>query len=474
MSLTAVFIGEVFMKRRILVIEDDSTMREGMCYSLLKEGHHVESAEDGVKGISLGKKKLFDLVITDYRLKSMNGIEVMEEIKKINPETDVVLITAYGTMELAVEAINKGASDCISKPLSLEDFRTRIKNVLQNRAIREENQRLGEENLYLRKEVAQQYNFGEIIGHSKAMSRVFQQIRKIAPTDSSVLITGESGTGKELVAHSIHNLSPRKDNPFIKVNCGVLVDSLLESELFGHEKGAFTNAIKRKRGKFELADTGSIFLDEIGDISENMQVKLLRVLQEKEIDRVGAEQTKKVDVRIIAATNQNLGELAQKGKFREDLYYRLNVIPIHLPPLRGRKKDIPLLAHHFLEKKGAEMQKPISMISQKALEALEKYNWPGNIRELQNLIERALVLCDEDEIHLHDFPVLLENEGQNKLNVSNANEDLPLTIVLEDIELQLIKRAMEKAGGVKTKAAELLGIKTSALYYKLDKYSILE
>jgi len=455
---------------KILVIEDDNTMREGMCYSLAKEGHEVDSAEDGEEGLSLGKEKNFDLVITDYRLKSINGIELLEAIKNIDPETDVILITAYGTMELAVEAMNKGASDCVSKPLSLEEFRVRINKVLQNRAVREENQRLGEENLYLRKQVDQHYNFGEIIGLSKAMHGIFEQIQKIAPTDSSVLISGESGTGKELVAHSIHKLSLRRDKPFIKINCGALAESLLESELFGHERGAFTNAIRQKRGKFELAHSGSIFLDEIGNVSENVQVKLLRVLQEKEIDRVGSECTKKVNVRIIAATNRNLFESVQRGEFREDLYYRLNVIPLDLPPLRHRKEDIPFLVDHFLRKKGAEMKKPITKISQQAIEALEKYNWPGNIRELENLIERAIVLCDGDEIRLQDLPILLENGGQNMLSL--PSENLALNIVLENLEQQLIKRAMEKTDGVKTRAAEMLGIKTSVLYYKLDKYKI--
>ncbi|MEW5803925.1 MAG: sigma-54 dependent transcriptional regulator [bacterium] len=456
---------------KILVIEDDSTMREGMCYSLRREGHEVHSAKDGKEGLLLGKRISFDLVITDYRMEPMSGLEVLDEIKKINPETDVVLITAYGTMELAVQAINRGAADCVSKPLSLEEFRARIRKVLANKAIREENQRLGEENIYLRTQVSQQHNFGRIIGNSKPMQLIFEQIRKIAPTDSSVLITGESGTGKELIAHSVHNLSSRKDRPFIKVNCGALAEGVLESELFGHEKGAFTNAFKQKRGKFELADGGSIFLDEIGDISENVQVKLLRVLQEKEIDRVGSEQTRKIDVRIITATNRNLFELVQKGKFREDLYYRLNVIPLELPPLRHRKDDIPLLVGHFLKKKGTEMKKPISKMSPQALEALREYDWPGNIRELENLMERALVLCDRDEIQLGDFPVFMEKGRQNNLL---GEEDLSLNPSLENLELQLIIRAMEKAGGVKTKAAEILGIKTSALYYKLEKYKLIE
>ncbi|MEW6380335.1 MAG: sigma-54 dependent transcriptional regulator [bacterium] len=458
--------------RKILVIEDDSTMREGMCYSLRREGHEVHSAKDGKEGLLLCRKMNLDLVITDYRMEPVSGLEVLEEIKKINPETDVVLITAYGTMELAVQAMTKGASDCVSKPLSLEEFRTRIRKVLQNKAVREENQRLGEENQYLRTQVSQQYNFGQIIGQSKPMQLVFEQIRKIAPTDSSVLIAGESGTGKELIAHAIHNLSSRKDNPFIKVNCGALAEGLLESELFGHEKGAFTNAIRQKRGKFELADGGSIFLDEIGDISENVQVKLLRVLQEKEIDRVGGEHTKKVDVRVIAASNKNLFELAQQGRFREDLYYRLNVIPLDLPPLRHRKEDIPLLVDHFLRKKGVELKKPVSKIAPTAIEALQEYDWPGNIRELENLIERALVLCDRDEIQLCDFPVFLEKDKLNGVHLSE--EDLSLNPNLESLELQLLKRAMEKAGGVKTKAAEILGIKTSALYYKLEKYKLIE
>jgi len=467
---TYVSMEKTFMSK-ILVIEDDNTMREGMCYSLVKEGHEVDSSEDSKEGLWAAKSKDFDLVITDYRLRSMNGIEVLERIKKHNPETDVVLITAYGTMELAVEAMNKGAADCVSKPLSLEEFRARIKRVLQNRSVRVENQRLSEENLYLRKQAAQQYNFGEIVGQSEVIRIIFRQIQKIAPTDSSVLITGESGTGKEMVAHSVHSLSPRKDKPFIKVNCSALAEGLLESELFGHEKGAFTNAIRQKRGKFELADKGSIFLDEIGNISENVQAKLLRVLQEKEFDRVGGEHTQRIDVRIIAATNRNLFELVQRDEFLEDLYYRLNVIPLELPPLRRRKEDIPLLVEHFLRKKGADMKKPISKVSLEALEMLKRYNWPGNIRELENLIERAMVLCDKDEIQLQDFPVLLENGEQNILNL--PEDDLPLNIVLENLEQQMIKRAMEKTGGVKTKAAEILGMKTSVLYYKLEKYNMI-
>ncbi|MGA1875907.1 MAG: sigma-54-dependent transcriptional regulator [bacterium] len=457
---------------KVLVIEDDSTMREGMCYSLEREGHEVYSASDGKEGLSMARKMYFDLVITDYRMDTMSGLEVLEAIREMNPETDVVLITAYGTMELAVQAINKGASDCVSKPLSLEEFRARIKKVLQNKALRDENEHLGEENLYLRTQLAQQHNFGQIIGNSKPMKLIFEQIRKVAPTDSSILILGESGTGKELIAHAIHTLSPRQDKPFIRVNCGALAEGLLESELFGHEKGAFTNAIKQKRGKFELADGGSIFLDEIGDISENIQVKLLRVLQEKEIDRVGGEQTRKVNVRIITATHRNLFEFVQRGKFREDLYYRLNVIPIDLPPLRHRKEDIPLLVAHFLRKKGDEIKKPISKISRKAMEALQGYDWPGNIRELENLIERALVLCDRDEIQLCDFPILLGKGKHHMLNL--AEKGLSLTSTLEDLELQLIKRAMDKAGGVKTKAAEILGIKPSVLYYKLEKYNLIE
>ena len=455
----------------ILVIEDDNTMREGMSYSLVKEGHDVASAKNGEEGLALCQQREFDLVITDYRMEPVTGIEVLEAVKKLTPDIDVVLITAFGSMELAIEAMDKGAADCVTKPIRLEEFRARIKKVLQHRGVRQENQRLGEENLYLRDQVAQQYNFGEIIGQSAPMRDIFAQIRKVAPTDSSVLIAGESGTGKELIAHAIHNLSLRQEGPFIKVNCGALVESLLESELFGHEKGAFTDAIKRKRGKFELADGGSIFLDEVGDVSEGVQVKLLRVLQEKEIDIVGGEQTKRVDVRIIAATNRNLFELVRAGEFREDLYYRLNVIPINLPPLREHKEDIPPLVVHFLQKKSVEVKKLAPEISQEALAALQEYNWPGNVRELENLIERALVLCDGDNIQLNDFPILLKNGEQNMLNL--PKEDLPLDLVLDNLERQLIERAMEKSGGVKTKAADILGIKTSALYYKLEKYKLM-
>jgi DNA-binding NtrC family response regulator len=365
-----------------------------------------------------------------------------------------------------------GAVDFITKPFSHEEFKLKIERILERIKEKKELARLSDENIYLRDELAEQFNYGEIIGKSKPMQEVYQTLEKVAPTDSSVLIYGESGTGKELIARAIHKLSPRKDKPFIRVNCGALVETLLESELFGHEKGAFTGAMKRKKGRFELAHQGSIFLDEIGDISAAMQLKLLRVLQEKEFERVGSEETIQVDVRVMAATNKNLSELVQQGKFREDLYYRLHIIPIYLPPLRERNEDIPLLVNHFLKKLTNELNKPLKKISDSAMDKLLSYHWPGNIRELENVIERAVVLCDRKFIDIKDLP-LLSSATSEKLPPDVLDRfRLNLNDTLANIEKQLIERAMNETAGNKSQAAKLLGIQTSLLYYKLEKFGI--
>jgi len=452
----------------ILVIEDNETMLEGISRTLERMGHRVVGVPDGLQGLEVCRKGDIDLVIADYRMQPMDGMEVLERVKRMDEDIDVVIITAYGTIELAVEAMKKGASDFITKPFSPDELKVRIDKVLEFRKARQRSQRLADENLYLRQEIEVQY--GEMVGSSEKMRKVFEKIEKVARTDSSVIIYGESGTGKELVARALHYRSPRREGPFVKVNCAALAEGVLESELFGHEKGAFTGAIRRKKGKFELANTGTIFLDEVGDIPPAIQVKLLRVLQEKEIERVGGEGPIKVDVRIVAATNRDLPKMVEEGKFREDLFYRLHVIPIYLPPLRERKEDIPELVRHFLRKKCAQLGRKVPEVDPKALELLMEYDWPGNVRELENVLERAIVLCEGDRIGPSDLPLLVEREG-DVLRVPEG--EVPLPEMLESLEKQLIERALEKARGVKAEAARILGIKTSTLYYKMEKYGMI-
>lgn len=458
---------------RILIIEDNDTMREGMAAIVGKMKHQCESASNGQSGLQLLSESAFDLVVTDYKMEGIDGLQILKQIKEKYPATEVMMITAYGTIDLAVEAMKQGAVDFISKPFSHDEFKLKIERIIDRIQERQEFARLSDENIYLRDELAEQFNYGEIIGKSKAMQDVFRTIEKVAATDSSVLIYGESGTGKELVARAIHKSSSRKDKPFVRVNCGALVESLLESELFGHEKGAFTGAVKRKKGRFELAHQGSIFLDEIGDISPNMQLKLLRVLQEREFERVGSEETIQVDVRILVATNKNLSDLVQQGKFREDLFYRLHIIPIYLPPLRERTEDIPLLTQHFIEQLTSELNKPAKQITDAAMEKLLNYPWPGNIRELENAIERAIVLSEKAVIDAADLPIL-QSTGSDRLpNDILDRFRLDLNATLSAVEKQLIEKAMNETQGNKNQAAKLLGIGTSLLYYKLEKYKIL-
>jgi two-component system response regulator HydG len=459
---------------RILLIEDNETMREGMSLILKKMGHQVVEASNGVTGLEKIAEQSFDLVITDYKMDGIDGLEVLKRIKQQNknPNIEVILITAYGSIELAVEAIQQGAFDFITKPFSHQEFQVKVKKALDHLQEQAEMQRLSEENRYLRDELDVQFNFGEIVGNSAPMQTIYRMIEKVAPTDSSILIYGESGTGKELVARAIHKASQRRTKPFIRVNCGALAEGILESELFGHERGAFTGAMRRKKGRFELAHKGTIFLDEIGDISPAMQLKLLRVVQEKELERVGSEETLIIDVRIIAATNKNLKEEVAKGKFREDLYYRLHILPINMPPLRERKEDIILLTDYFLKKIGQEIKKTNLLIDDNAKKTLLDYNWPGNVRELENVLERAAVLCDGNKISSTDLPILIEEKNQNN-NIYLSDSVMDLNLALESVEKRLIENALEKAKGIKTEAARLLNVKTSALYYKMEKYGLI-
>lgn len=453
----------------ILVVEDNDTMREGIARVIQKMGHQAVEAVDGEQASSEFDKSRFYLLITDYKLPGMNGIDLLQRIKEKSPETEVLVITAYGTVELAVQAMQKGAADFITKPFSPEELAIKVKNILNRIKEKAKLQRISEENIYFRNQEELRFNYGEIVGNSPAMQEVYRTIEKVAKGNSSVIIYGETGTGKELVARAIHKASTRKDRAFIRVNCGALAEGVLESELFGHEKGAFTGAFRRKRGRFELADQGSIFLDEIGDIPLGTQIKLLRVLQEKELERVGAEESLSVDVRVIAATNKNLQEEIRKGNFREDLYYRLHIIPIYLPPLRARKADIPVLAEHFICKIAAELKLPDLRIHGKAMEKLLAYDWPGNVREFENVLERGAVLCDTGQIRDADLPLFAQPKDSSLFIPENR---LDLNQTLEAVEKQLLEKAMDRVRGVKTDAAKLLGIKTSALYYKLEKYGM--
>jgi two-component system, NtrC family, response regulator HydG len=461
---------------RILVIDDNETLGSGVVLLLERSGHEGVAVTSGPSGLEALRQQPFDLVITDYRMDDMDGMGVLHAVREEFPDTDVILLTGYGTIEIAVDAMKAGAFDFIEKENLTSVLPAKVERVLEFRAARQERERLNEENKYLREEIGGRFNYGEIVGDSEQMKRVLSTVQKVAATDSSVLIYGESGTGKELVARAVHMHSSRRDGPFVKVNCGALPRELVESELFGHEKGAFTGAVRQRKGKFELASGGTIFLDEIGDIPLDTQVKLLRVLQEKQFDRVGGESTLQTDVRIVAATHRMLREMVDAGEFREDLYYRLEVIPVGLPPLRERRTDIRDLVEHFLTKKCGEMNLPLKRLTDDAYDALERYPWPGNVRELENVIERTLVLVDGPEVSGRDLP-LQQTRLNSDTDVPELPQDLPsgqipLNEMLDQMERRMIERAMEEAKQVKTRAADILQIKTSALYYKLDKYGL--
>lgn len=446
----------------ILVVEDGQSQREMLRDFLIKEGYAIAEAKNGEKAIQSVLKGHFDMILLDYKMPGMDGMQVLKEVKEINPEIDVVIITAYGTIETAVEAMKAGAIDYITKPIDFEELLILLNRVSERRVLLRENE-------ILRHELREKgVTVDKIVYHSQKMNTLINMASRIAASRATVLIRGESGTGKELFARLIHNLSPRSARPIITVNCSALTESLLESELFGHEKGAFTGATARRIGRFEEADGGTLFLDEIGDISAPVQVKLLRFLQEREFQRVGGNQTIRSDVRIISATNRDLEAKVKEGTFREDLFYRLNVVVMDIPPLRERKEDVPSLIDHFLKRFAAENSKDITGITREARDLLLKYDYPGNVRELENIMERAVVISRNPVVSLDDLPFTEE-----KIYADNGGKKGGLLRgSIEDMERKLIIEAMEKAGDHQTKAAEILGISERMLRYKLKKYGL--
>ncbi len=444
---------------RILVVDDEPAQRELVAGFLRKQGFDVVEAAGGGEAVTRFKREPFDLVLTDQRMPDLSGLDVLEAVRSASPETAVVIMTAYGTIETAVSAIKAGAADYLTKPLNLDELLHRVHRV-------RERHHLVRENRELREALTERHRVEGIVGDSGQMQEVLSLVRRVAPSDATVLIRGESGTGKELIARALHYASPRAAGPLVKVNCAALAESLLEAELFGHEKGAFTGAIASRKGRFELADGGSIFLDEIGDLPPHLQVKLLRVLQEREFERVGSSRPVKVDVRLLAATHRNLEALVREGRFRDDLYYRINVVTIMLPPLRERREDLSPLIDHFLRTFAEKNGKTVRGMTREAREALLRYDYPGNIRELENLMERAVVLTRDDVIGMEDLPLTLEAPA------APSGERAGLIAAVEGLERRMMREALAKAEGTQTRAAELLGISERVLRYKLRKYGL--
>jgi DNA-binding NtrC family response regulator len=447
------------MKKRILIVEDEDKLRRILELQLLDSGFDVVKAGTAEEVLPLIDRA--DLIITDLKLPGMTGIEMLQLVRRQDSVVPVIVMTAFGTVENAVDAMKAGAADFLLKPFSLDHLTTIVNKALEVRNLRDENRRLKEE-------LGRKYQWDNIVGRSPAMQQIFGTILRVAPSRATVLLAGESGVGKDLIARCIHFHSPRKDRPFVKINCTALPENLMESELFGYEKGAFTGANISKPGKFEQADTGTVMLDEIGDVPNNIQVKLLRVLQEREFERLGSNKTQHIDVRVVAATNRDLRAALEDGTFREDLYYRLNVVPIEIPPLRERKEDIPYLSHHFVEKLSPETGGRVNGITDAAIDRLMEYSWPGNVRELENVIERSMVMALKDRLDAGDIRLDMNLRTRHV----TGEPGLPEGMSLDQFEQELIKNALKKSEGNKSQAARFLGLTRNALRYRLTQMGI--
>jgi len=453
--------------KRILIVDDEENFRHMLTVILIKEGYEVETAPNGEEALQKVIASPFDQVLCDIRMPRMDGLEFLREMRKTEAEVTTIMMSAYGTVDIAIEAMKLGAYDYISKPFKPDEIILTLRKA-------EEREQLRRENQLLRKEIAREYSFENIVSKNENMQKIFDVIKKVAQYRSTVLITGESGTGKELVARALHYNSERSQNPFVPINCGAIPENLLESELFGHAKGAFTDAIRTKKGLFEEADGGTLFLDEIGELPAQLQVKLLRVLQDGEIRRIGESKSIQIDVRIVAATVKDLQKEVNEGHFREDLFYRLNVLPIHIPPLRERKEDIPLLIQHFIGKYNQILSKNVTDIDHSGLEALMNYKWYGNVRELENTVERAIVLADRNYLQLENLPVEIQNFKEQSQPEPMPDEEYSIKKASKALEINLIKKALRKTKGNHTHAARLLEISHRALLYKIKEYGIAE
>ncbi len=451
-------------KGSVLIVDDDLAHRT-MLQKLLKGwGYEVDDAEDGDVAIEKVKESPYDLILMDIKMIKLSGIEALSEIKAFNPAIPVIMMTAYSSVETAVETLKKGAYDYLTKPLNFDELQMSMKRAMDHKYLREENE-------ILKETIGEHFDRKNIIGISRPMVKLLETVAQVAPSEATVLITGESGTGKELIAGAIHFNSSRKHGPFIKINCAALTETLLESELFGHEKGAFTGAHRRKEGKFKLADKGSLFLDEVSEMPLSMQVKLLRVLQEKEFTRVGGEEVINIDVRVIAATNKDLTVEMRHGRFREDLFYRLNVVALHVPPLRERGDDIPILAQHFLEVFAKKNNKPLKGFTPQAMDRMVRYDWPGNVRELMNAVERAVVLSRFEYVDVQDLPLAIQDVGNDEA-ITRLSPSIPAGLPLDEVEKATIIKTLEQTGGNKSEAARRLGITRKTLHKKLKKYGL--
>lgn len=451
----------------ILIVDDEKNTREGLQRFLEQKGHEAHVAQDAEEALQLAKELRPDIILLDLRMPGMDGMQLLQRLKTAYPKMVIIMLTAYGTVETAVQAMKAGAYYYLTKPVNLDELELILRKAAREQSLEHENQNLRQDL------IREKFEEGKIVGDSLAIKKLIDMAKQIAGSSATVLIEGESGTGKELFAHMIHDNSPRKNKPFVTVHCAALTETLLASELFGHERGAFTGATERKIGRFERADGGTLFLDEIGEISEETQVKLLRFLQEGEFERVGSSKTMKVDVRLICATNKNLKNEVAAGRFREDLFYRINVILLTIPPLRERREDITLLANYYLRYFSRQNQKKISKIEPETLKKLENYTWPGNIRELRNIIERAVVLAKSDTIGPQNIPDDLEGTGivrkmERQTNSLNSNDDFKLSA----LEKSAIERALKNVNGNKSLAAKELGISRRTLYRKLDEYKL--